>query len=69
MQTEKEQELIQVIANFSKQLENAERSRRKLSLDVDRLTAQELKLQRILSYGNSKNVTNFCYWNAVRFIV
>lgn len=55
-----------MIGDLTKQLENAERSKRKLSLDVDRLTAQELKLQRILANGESKNVTDCCYWNAVR---
>ena len=54
-----------MIGDLTKQLENAERHKRRLALDVDRLTAQELKLQRILANGESKNVTDCCYWNAV----
>lgn len=64
-QTDKEHELIQVISDLTKQLESAERAKRKLALDVDRLSAQELKLQRLLSNGESKNVTDYCYWTAV----
>lgn len=63
--TDKEHELIQVISDLTKQLENAERAKRKLALDVDRLSAQELKLQRLLSSGESKNVTDYCYWTAI----
>lgn len=48
-----------------KKLEESERERRKLTLERDRFLGQEMKLQQILGAGDTRNVTNLCYWNHV----
>ncbi|KAK7583998.1 hypothetical protein V9T40_004961 [Parthenolecanium corni] len=57
--SEKDSEIYKLF----KKLEESERERRKLTLERDRLLGQEMKVQQILSGGDTRNVTNLCYWN------
>lgn len=53
------------ISRMYKKLEESERERRKLMIERDRFVGQEMKIQQILGAGDTRNVTNLCYWNHV----